>query len=75
MMTVLLEYILIVHYNFSQMLDIAILQFPVILVLCLMLSMTYYAQNYAEITGGSLGIKCIMIQPLKVALLSMVINN
>ena len=60
MMTVLLEYI-DRSLQFSQRLDIAILQFPVILVLCLMLLMTYYTQNYAEIIGGSLGIKCIMI--------------
>ena len=28
---------------------------PVILALCLMLSVTHYAQNYAGIIGGSLG--------------------
>ena len=28
---------------------------PIMLALCLMLSATYYAQNYAGIIGGSLG--------------------
>ena len=39
------------------MLNIAIkliLQYPIILALCLMLSVTYYAQNYDGIIGGSL---------------------
>ena len=31
-----------------------IIYFPVMLALCLMLSMTYYAENYAGIIGGSL---------------------
>ena len=58
-MTVLLEYISIVHYNYPQMLNITIticLQFPIMLALCLMLSMTYYAQNYTGIIGGSLDV-------------------
>ena len=33
---------------------IFILHFPIMLALCLMLSMTHYAQNYAGIIGGSL---------------------
>ena len=43
--------------QFSKMRDIAInicLHFPIMLALCLMLSMTYYAQNYTGIIGGSL---------------------
>ena len=35
-----------VHYNSPQMLNIAIKQYPIMLALCLMLSMTHYAQNY-----------------------------
>ena len=31
-----------------------ILQYPIMLALCLMLSMTHYPQNYAGIIGGSL---------------------
>ena len=51
-----LEYI-----DFPQMLNIIllftlILQFSIMLVLYLMLSMTHYAQNYAGIIGGSLTI-------------------
>ena len=55
MMTVLLEYI-DRSLQFPQMLNIAIfiLHLPIMLALCLMLSMTYYAQNYAGIIGGSL---------------------
>ena len=34
--------------------------FPIMLVLCVMLSMTHYAQNYAGIIGGSL-LKIIVI--------------
>ena len=45
-MTIQLEYI---NYllQFSKI-------FPIMLALCLMLSMTYYAQNYAGIIGWSL---------------------
>ena len=55
-MTVLLEYI-DRSLKFSKMRDIAInicLHFPIMLALCLMLSMTCYAQSYAGIIGGSL---------------------
>ena len=52
-MTVLLKYT-DCSLQFSKMFDIVILHFPIMLTLCLMLSMTYYAQNYAGIIGGSL---------------------
>ena len=39
--------------------NIIILQYPIMPALCLMLSMTHYAQNYAGIIGGSLAI-CIL---------------
>ena len=35
----------------------AILHFPIMLALCLMLQRTYYAHNYAGIIGGSLSLK------------------
>ena len=50
----------IIHYNFPQIIDIAInihLHFPIMLALCLMLLMTYYAQTYAGIIGRSLVIE------------------
>ena len=54
-MTVLLEYI--GHYNFPQcliLLLIFILHFPIMLALCLMLSMTNYVKNHAAIISGFL---------------------
>ena len=36
------------------MLSTLILQYPIMLALCLILSLTQYAQNYADIIGGSL---------------------
>ena len=57
MMTVLLEYI-DCSLQFPQKCLILLLKFtlhfPIMLALCLMLSMTYYTQNYADIIGGSL---------------------
>ena len=44
MMTVLLEYV-----NQLILLLMYILHFPIMLALCLMLSMTHYAQNFAGI--------------------------
>ena len=38
---------------------IFILHFPIMLVLCLMLSMIHYADNYAGIIGGSLSMMCM----------------
>ena len=55
--SVLCQSISIVHYNFTQMLNITIniyFALPYFLELCLMLPMTRYAQNYAGIIGGSL---------------------
>ena len=40
---------------------IFIVHFPIMLGLCLMLSMTYCAQNYAGIIGGSLDIEPFII--------------
>ena len=53
-LTVLLEYIHCSQNLQLILLLISILQFPIMLALCLMLSMTHYAQNYAGIIGGSL---------------------
>ena len=55
-MTVLLEYIdCLLQFSTNAILQlIFILQFPIMLALCLMLSMTHYAQNYADIIGGCL---------------------
>ena len=39
---------------FTNVLVLLILHFPIHMALCLMHSMTYYAQNYAGIIGGSL---------------------
>ena len=55
-MTVLLEYMDCLH-TFHQCISIVInvfYIFPIMLTLCLMLSVTHYAQNYAGIIGGSL---------------------
>ena len=49
-----------IHCVFSQALTITIIccnfskMFPIMLALCLMLPVTYYAQNYAGIIGWSL---------------------
>ena len=43
---------------------ISILRFSIMLALCLIVSMTHYAQNYAGIIGGSLAIndnQCIFV--------------
>ena len=57
MMTVLLEYIdRLLQFSIKSM-SIAInvfYIFPIILALCLILSLTHYAQNYAGIISGSL---------------------
>ena len=55
-MTVLLEYIVFTE-NFHKCINIAINVFyilPIMLALCLMLSLTDYAQKYTGIIGGSL---------------------
>ena len=49
-MTVQLQCINLLCCNFSKI-------FPIMLALCLMLLVTYYAQNYAGIIGWSLLIK------------------
>ena len=57
LMTVLLEYIDRFAATCHKCRNIAINEFyifPIMLALCLMLSVTYYAQNYAGIIGGSL---------------------
>ena len=56
--TVLLEYIAFITIFYKCMnIAISVLHmFPSMLALCLMLSMTHYAQNYAGIIGGSLPI-------------------
>ena len=43
-----------IFHNCLILLLIFILHFPIMLELCLTLSMTYYAQNYAGIIGGFL---------------------
>ena len=57
MVTVLLEYIdHLLQFSIKSM-NIVInvfYIFPIILALCLILSLTHYAQSYAGITGGSL---------------------
>ena len=57
LMTVLLEYIDRFAATCHKCRNIAINEcymFPIIVALCLMLLVTYYAQNYAGIIGGSL---------------------
>ena len=57
LMTVLLEYIDCFAATCHKCRNIAINEFyifPIMLALCLMLSVTYYAQNYAGIIDGSL---------------------
>ena len=53
-MTVLLEYIDSFNGTCHKCRKIAINAFPIMLTLCLMLSVTYYAQYYAGIIGWSL---------------------
>ena len=56
-MTVLLEYIDCLLQLVISVVNISINEFyifPIMLALCLMLSVTHYAQNYAGIIGGSL---------------------
>ena len=56
-MTVLLEYIDCLLQLVISVVNISINEFyifPIMLALCLMLSVTHYAQNYAVIIGGSL---------------------
>ena len=53
-LTVLLEYInLLLQFAYSKYIIYIINLFPIMLALCLMLSVTHYAQNYAGIIGGS----------------------
>ena len=63
-------YLSIIFLKCLILLLISILHFPIMLALCLILSMTHYAQNYAVIIGGSLlhcnhdyFIRVIIIQP------------
>ena len=54
LMTVLLEYIDCFATTYHKCRNIAINEFYIMLALCLMLSVTHYAQNYAGIIGGAL---------------------
>ena len=62
-MTVLLEYIdrslYTIFHKCLILLLILILQYAIVLALCLMLSMTYYALNYAGIISRSLYVATI----------------
>ena len=50
-----LDYITIFHKCLILLL-ILILQYPIMLALCLLLSLTHYAQNYAGVIAGPLAI-------------------
>ena len=54
---------------------IFILHFPIMLLLCLMLSMTNYAQNYAGIIGGSLAVILFKIKKLSNSMITILYNQ